>query len=86
MAFMLGSGALLFRAVPASTPPDSPRMKRLLGYPDRMVLLDCETTGGNAYRDRLTEIALIEITDGIETGRWQTLINPGISIPHGSVS
>lgn len=81
MAFMLGSGALLFRAVPASTPPDSSRMKRLLGYPDRMVLLDCETTGGNAYRDRLTEIALIEITDGIETDRWQTLINPGISIP-----
>jgi len=56
-------------------------MKPLLGFPDKMVLLDCETTGGNAIRDRLTEIALIEITNGVETDRWQTLINPGISIP-----
>lgn len=53
----------------------------LFGFPEKMVLLDCETTGGNAIRDRLTEIALIEITDGVVTDRWQTLINPGISIP-----
>lgn len=56
-------------------------MKPLLGFPEKLVLLDCETTGGNALRDRLTEVALIEITDGVETDRWQTLINPGISIP-----
>lgn len=56
-------------------------MKPLFGFPEKMVLLDCETTGGNSIRDRLTEIALIEITNGVETDRWQTLINPGISIP-----
>ena len=56
-------------------------MKPLFGFPEKMVLLDCETTGGNSIRDRLTEIALIEITNGVETNRWQTLINPGVSIP-----
>jgi len=56
-------------------------MTPLFGFPEKMVLLDCETTGGNSLRDRITEVALIEITDGVETDRWQTLINPGISIP-----
>lgn len=51
------------------------------GFPQKMILLDCETTGGNAFRDRLTEVALIELTDGVETDRWQTLINPEIMIP-----
>lgn len=46
-----------------------------------MILLDCETTGGNVQRDRLTEVALIELTDGVETDRWQTLINPEMPVP-----
>ncbi|HEC74384.1 MAG TPA: exonuclease [Methylophaga aminisulfidivorans] len=46
-----------------------------------MILLDCETTGGRAGRDKITEIALIEVTDGIVTNRWQSLINPGINVP-----
>ncbi len=56
-------------------------MTTLHGFPKKMVLLDCETTGGKATVDRITEIALIVITDGIITERWEQLINPGISIP-----
>lgn len=56
-------------------------MTDLSAFPDRMVLLDCETTGGRASYDRMTELALIEVTDGQVTDRWQTLLNPGIAIP-----
>ena len=45
------------------------------------VVLDLETTGGNATRDRITEIAAVRIENGIETARWSTLVNPECSIP-----
>ena len=51
------------------------------GFPKDMVLLDCETTGGNALRDRMTELALIFVENGEITGRWQQLFNPGQRIP-----
>lgn len=44
------------------------------------VLLDLETTGGNAVRDRITEIAAVRIEHGVEVARWSTLVNPGVSI------
>jgi DNA polymerase-3 subunit epsilon len=45
------------------------------------VVLDLETTGGNATRDRITEIAAVRIENGVETARWSTLVNPQCSIP-----
>ena len=45
------------------------------------VVLDLETTGGNATRDRITEIAAVRIECGVETARWSTLVNPECSIP-----
>ena len=45
------------------------------------VILDLETTGNTPLYDRITEIALIRFENGIETDRWETLVNPGISIP-----
>ncbi len=45
------------------------------------VMLDLETTGGNAVHDRITEIAAVRIEGGIETARWSTLVNPGVRIP-----
>ncbi|PTR14178.1 DNA polymerase-3 subunit epsilon [Nitrosospira sp. Nsp2] len=45
------------------------------------VMLDLETTGATPLYDRITEIALIRFEYGVETERWQTLVNPGISIP-----
>lgn len=53
----------------------------LSAFPSQMVLLDCETTGGRASRDRLTEIALIEVQGGQVVDRWQSLINPQATIP-----
>lgn len=45
------------------------------------VILDLETTGNTPLYDRITEIALIRFENGIETDRWETLVNPGTSIP-----
>jgi DNA polymerase-3 subunit epsilon len=45
------------------------------------VMLDLETTGGNAVRDRITEIAAVRVEHGFETARWSTLVNPGVRIP-----
>lgn len=45
------------------------------------VLLDLETTGGNASRDRVTEVAAVRFDAGIETARLESLINPQQSIP-----
>jgi DNA polymerase-3 subunit epsilon len=44
------------------------------------VLLDLETTGATPSYHRITEIALIRFEYGVETERWQTLVNPGVSI------
>lgn len=44
------------------------------------VLLDLETTGGNAVRDRITEIAVVRVEHGVEVARWSTLVNPGVLI------
>jgi DNA polymerase-3 subunit epsilon len=45
------------------------------------VMLDLETTGGNAVHDRITEIAAVRVENGVETARWSTLVNPGVAIP-----
>lgn len=45
------------------------------------VMLDLETTGGNAVHDRITEIAAVRVEGGVETARWSTLVNPGMRIP-----
>ena len=45
------------------------------------VMLDLETTGGNAVHDRITEIAAVRVENGVETARWSTLVNPGVRIP-----
>lgn len=46
------------------------------------VLLDLETTGGNALQDRITEIAAVRVASGVEVARWSTLVNPGVRIPY----
>lgn len=55
-------------------------MTPLHGLPDALILLDCETTGGKPGRDRITEVAFIQIENGMETCRWQTLLNPEVPI------
>ncbi len=51
------------------------------GFPRRMVLLDCETTGGNATRNRIIEIGLLVIEEGKLMERWQTFVDPQTTLP-----
>lgn len=51
-----------------------------LALPARLAFIDLETTGANPVLDRITEIGLIEVEDGVAT-RWSTLVNPQRSIP-----
>lgn len=45
-----------------------------------MVVVDLETTGGNFYQDRITEVALVRFEQGRAT-HYEQLVNPCRSIP-----
>lgn len=47
---------------------------------DSYVALDLETTGTNPSLDKITEIGMAKVLDGKLTDRYQTLINPEVSI------
>ena len=51
------------------------------GFPEFMVLLDCETTGGNANYHRIIEVGLIVIEHGEVIEEWQSFINPNTTLP-----
>ncbi len=46
-----------------------------------ITFLDLETTGATQISDRITEIALVRFDHGVETARWETLVNPERPIP-----
>lgn len=48
-------------------------------------IIDIETTGGKASRDRITEIAIIRHDGEKELDRWSSLVNPECYIPKGIV-
>jgi DNA polymerase III subunit epsilon len=49
--------------------------------PQDLVFVDLETTGGNAARDRITEVGVVRIRDGELVDEWSTLVNPERPIP-----
>jgi len=51
-----------------------------------LVFLDLETTGASADRDRITEVGLLEVTEGELVSEWSTLLDPGRAIPPAVVS
>lgn len=51
------------------------------GFPSKMVLLDCETTGGNPTYNRIIEIGLLVIENGKLVKRWQSFVDPETSLP-----
>jgi len=57
------------------------QLQSLIGFPEKMAILDCETTGGKATRDRMTELAIILVDNGQVVETWQSLINPQTTIP-----
>ena len=46
-----------------------------------LAIVDVETTGSDPATDRITEIAVLEVSDLALTGQWSTLLNPGGVIP-----
>ena len=51
------------------------------GFPDKMVLFDCETTGGNPNYHRVIEVGLLVIENGLIIEKWQSFVNPGVMVP-----
>ena len=47
----------------------------------RIVVFDTETTGLSATSDHVIEIGALALEDGVETGRFESLIDPGEPIP-----
>lgn len=47
----------------------------------RFVVFDLETTGFDADIDKIVEIGAVRVENGEITGRYQQLVNPGVSIP-----
>lgn len=50
-------------------------------FDEPYVIVDVEATGGDLLRDRMTEIAIIEMQRAVELDRWSTLLNPQQTIP-----
>ena len=46
-----------------------------------LAIVDVETTGADPAADRVTEIAVLEASGATLTGRWSTLVNPGLPVP-----
>lgn len=51
------------------------------GFPEKMVLLDLETTGGKATHHRIIEIGLLVVEHGKVLERWQSFIDPETILP-----
>ena len=47
----------------------------------RFISFDVETTGLDAYSDRIIELGAVLYENGKETSRFSSLVNPGVSIP-----
>jgi DNA polymerase-3 subunit epsilon len=51
--------------------------------PGRVAFLDVETTGADPRTDRITEIGMVLLDDGVVVEEWAALVNPGRGIPPG---
>lgn len=58
----------------------------IVRIPGHYTVVDTETTGLDAEKDRLIEIAAIRVRSGKETARFETLINPGRKLTKKIVS
>lgn len=50
--------------------------------PPRLAIVDLETTGTDATRDRVTEIGIVCVENGVVVEEWSSLVNPGTPIPY----
>ena len=50
-------------------------------FPEKLAIVDIETTGGSPKYHRIIEIAVLLVDNGQLVECWQTFIQPGVSIP-----
>lgn len=46
-----------------------------------LAIVDLETTGADPHRDRITEIAILRVEDGVLVEAWSSLVDPEMPIP-----
>lgn len=56
------------------------------GFPETFAIVDVETTGMRAGVARVMDIGIIRVENGVEVARYETLINPQMSIPSSIVA
>jgi DNA polymerase III subunit epsilon len=49
--------------------------------PQDLVFVDLETTGGSPAYNRIIEVGLVRVQNGVQVEQWSTLVNPGVPIP-----
>jgi DNA polymerase III subunit epsilon len=49
--------------------------------PKDLAFVDLETTGGDAVRHRITEVAVVRVQNGVLADEWSSLVNPECPIP-----
>ncbi len=47
--------------------------------------IDLETTGADPFKDRIIEVGALIIENGVPTGEFSELVNPGVPVPPGIV-
>lgn len=57
--------------------------RSIIAFPDTYCVIDVETTGRSPQWDHIIEVAAVKISDGRETGRFSSLIQPP-SMPGGT--
>jgi DNA polymerase-3 subunit epsilon len=49
--------------------------------PQNLVFVDLETTGASPAHDRIIEVGLVRVANGVLIEQWSTLVNPETAIP-----
>ena len=60
---------------------EQPVKKLSPAFPEKLAIVDLETTGGSPRYHRVIEIGVLLVENGQLVKRWQTFIHPGVGIP-----
>lgn len=60
---------------------DVDEVRTPVSLPASLVFVDVESTGAHPLRDRITEIAILRVEEGVLVERWSSLVAPGVPVP-----
>jgi len=49
--------------------------------PQNLVFVDLETSGASPAHDRIIEVGLVRVANGVLIEQWSSLVNPEVPIP-----